>query len=852
MTLVSAPAGYGKTTLVASWLAQLNPTDAAYGWLSLDEYDNDPVRFLRYFLAAWQQIDETIGQSATLSVMRGGPPPPPETILTMLINDLAARTTTALLVLDDYHLITQPDLHHALTFWLEHAPPQVHLVIISRTKPPLSLPRLRVRRQLLELTAAELQFTEAEATTFLNQVMQLDLTPADITHLEKKTEGWIAGLQLAALSLQGMADSSHFVSQFAGSDHQVTTYLLEEVWQQRSTIEQNFLLQTSILPRLSAPLCDAVTGQTNGRFLLESLNRHNLFLIPIDNQHNWYRYHPIFAQFLQTRLQQQTLEQITPLRQRAGHWFATHNFEEEAIEQFLAAKAYQEAATLMATHAHPLLWQQGRPHTLLRWGEQLPSSLLYATPHLALPYGWTYVFIGQFEQLSTLLNGLTQTWQQMDTPIPDQYYGEWATLQGELTLQKEGASQALAWFAQAEKTLPSTDKEVRGKARQVQGYAYRIQGEITLAEAALQEAWAIGRLSGNQALQVFAANDLAMTYWLAARLAQAKQTYETLLAEIPAAQHTSLAALDLIYIGLGQLAWEANRLTEAQAYLEQALALCQMTAPWGPVSRVAYTTMAQIKQAQGDWKTAQTWLERAMESARQGQALTSLVYTGMQVTRCYLWQGEVTKAASWVQLHLQMESTGRPRYQYHRAQVLYGRYLWLQSQLAKAETLLFACRTEAETYGWLRSLVEINNLLALIHQTKQQPEPALHYLEPALNTAVNAPFIRIFVNEGAPMAQLLRQALSAGLLPAYVGQLQAAFMPAVVTTQPLLDPLTKRELEVLQLVANGLSNPEIANQLILATGTVAKYTNNIFSKLGVRNRTEAANRAKTLGILGGD
>ena len=464
VTLVSAPAGYGKTTLVASWLEQ--QTDVGRTWYTLDVYDNDPSRFLRYFIAAWQRIDPKYGQAAQ-ELLQANPissrSHPPEAILTMLINDLVSGGQSCILVIDDIHLLENEKLYQTLAFWVENCPANVHTIFISREEPSLPLARWRVRGQLQDINSQDLQFSPNEAADFLRRVMQLDLSTEDISLLAEQTEGWVASLQMAAHSLQGADSAREMVAQFSGSNRQIMDYLLEEVWQRQSVDIQNFLLQTAVLHRFNAELCDALRQQSDSRQMFDSLDRRNLFLRPLDNQRIWYGYHPIFAEFLQKRLQLTLPEHILPLHQRASDWFAAQGLMEEAIHHALSAQMYETAASYILAQAPETMWHQGRSETLRRWCQELPEETLFALPDLATFYAWSFVLHGEIPQMDAFLNRAEVFWQASELEVPTTALGELATLRGEAALLYGRIQESLKWFESADELIPPENRRLTSR-----------------------------------------------------------------------------------------------------------------------------------------------------------------------------------------------------------------------------------------------------------------------------------------------------------------------------------------------------------------------------------------------------
>lgn len=853
VTLVSAPAGYGKTTLVAGWLPHCQCHTL---WYSLDEYDNDPGRFLRYFTAVWQQLDPTMLQNEEL-VFQANPigisSQPVETFFTLLINKLIVRQGKWLLVLDDVHLLENVSLHKALTFWVEHSPPQVHTVLISRIEPPLPLARWRVRGQLQDISSRDLQLSNAETADFLRQAMQLELSTDDIALLAERTDGWIAGLQLAALSLQQATDPHQAVQAFTGSNRQIMAYLLDEVWQQQPGAIQHFLLQTAVPHRFNVPLANLLTGQNNSRQFIAELDRKHLFLRPLDNQQNWYSYHPIFAEFLQTQLQDNPVA-YHQLHQQASGWFADHGLMEEAIHHALAAQLFDTAANYILQQAHETLWNKSRSRTLLRWCDTLPPETMWQMPELVTHYAWALVWHGKISQLAVFLDRAEAYWQATAQKIPAATWGEVATLRGEVALIHGRIPDALAWFEKANALIPAENRWLSSASHQVQGYAYRLNGDLAKARHSLQEARRLASTQQEQSVQLSAAYDYAQTFLMAGDLQAAEQIYRQALTAVPPEIHPSLATLTLHHTGLAELLLLRHRLAQAHEHVEQGIQLSQLTSEENPMMRQGILILAHIKQAQGDWANASKLLARLQQITLPEGNARIIDSLAMKSANLHLLQGDVEPVRPWLEQRLVVthEPATIPAYQYHEEQIVLGRY-GLRTDPAPTIARLQNLQATAVAQGWLHHVLHTNILLALAYQALGKQEMALTALVPALLLADEQGYIWPFVAEGKAMAGLLQLALKQGTHPRATGKIQAAFETTAVANQPLTEPLheplTDRELEVLSLLAAGRTNPEIAAQLVLATGTVAKYTNNIFSKLAVRNRTEAARRAKEVGLL---
>ena len=501
LTLISAPAGFGKTTLVSASLTQ-QPSAGRVAWLSLDESDNDPARFLTYLVNSVQQIEPDFGQAA-LQMLRGGQLSQIESLMTLVLNDMAAVTTKFSLVLDDYHVIHHEVVHKALTFLLEHLSPLAHLIIISRIDPPLPLARFRARGHLLELRTDDLRFTVEEASDFLNSAMGLGLQATDIALLEDRTEGWIAGLQLAGLSMQGANDPSAFIATFSGKDRHIVDYLLEEVFQQQSPENQAFLLQTSILDHLCGPLCDAVydagtsqsvlgvtvTPTATGQATLEAFERSNLFILPLDNERRWYRYQHLFLEFLRERLQQLEPDLIPELHKRAAQWCLAQGSVDMAINHTLAAQDFEAAAALIEQNTDSVLRQRGELTTYLHWLEKLPTDVLQSRPRLCLDRAWALSFSGDWPQLEVQLQEIEQMLEADETLPADQLAhvkvlrAEVTAMKAEFALYQDSPNAAMALAAQALADLPPKNIRWRATLNQIQGYVHRLNGAVEPAIA---------------------------------------------------------------------------------------------------------------------------------------------------------------------------------------------------------------------------------------------------------------------------------------------------------------------------------------------------------------------------------
>ncbi|MDX1416656.1 MAG: hypothetical protein R3293_20820, partial [Candidatus Promineifilaceae bacterium] len=559
LTLICAPAGFGKTTLVVDYLRRRPGMPQA--WFSIDVQDNDPMRFLAYFIAAVNSCWLDAGETA-VQALRSPQPPPAETVLTALINGLMSHEEHLILVLDDYHLIENQAVHHILAFILENQPPTLHLVILTRADPLLPLARLRARGQMIELRKDDLRFTTAEATHFLNQVMSLDLNAHQVRELEKQTEGWIAGLQLAALSMQNRHDIPGFIDSFSGTHRYILDYLADEVLQQRPQGTRDFLLQTSILERLSAPLCNALTGQTNAQRILEQLEQANLFTFPLDDSRQWFRYHRLFAELLQHKLRVQGEPLPAALHRRAGSWYEHHGYTADAIHHVLAAEDWGRAAQLIDQAAESML-KGGQSITLIDWCRQLPSGVIDAAPDLGLSYTWALLLVGRLPEAARNLSKIET--QVQDTP---KLVGQTAAAQAFLAREQGDHVQVIAKSQQALSLLPPTDRVSRGNITLNLGLAYWHEGRLSAAEKFLKDALPLAQDTSNRFGELAAQIFLARTLASRGKLGQAA----TALREIVSTGST-LTIVALAHYDLAALYYEWNNLDQALDHVEHGLAL---------------------------------------------------------------------------------------------------------------------------------------------------------------------------------------------------------------------------------------------------------------------------------------
>jgi LuxR family maltose regulon positive regulatory protein len=862
LTLVSAPAGFGKTTLVSEWLGQSNLPVA---WLSLDEGDNDLARFFVYLIAALETVQTEIGVDVQM-LLQSPQPPPLETTMTMLINHLAAVPVQFVVVLDDYHLIEQESIHQALTFLLDHLPSQMHLVIASRADPPLHLALLRTRNQLVELRAQELRFTLDETVMFLNQAMGLELLADDIAALEARTEGWIAGLQLAALSIRSKVteQATDFIAAFSGSHRHVIDFLAEEVVAQQPGEIRDFLYHTAILDRLTASLCNAVTGRQHSEAILAQLEQANLFLIPLDDQRQWYRYHRLFADFLRSYLHQHMSDQIPELHRRASEWYEQQRLLVAAIGHALSGNDYERAAHLIEETADVIL-MRSEVTTLQGWIEMLPDKVMRTRPLLCIYHAMTLIFGGSSLESAT---SRLQDAIEADTAGPE--FGGVVAFRAWVAAMQGDTLQTIELSQQALKLLPENSLFLRSLVSASVGLAYFFNGDLEPAFHAFSEVASIGQRTSNVMLTVIALHRLADIRVIQGQLNQAKAYYEQALELALDSQGRPRPIAGLALIGLGWLQLEWNDLEGAPQQLMEGIAL---TNKWSEVASLqGYIDLANAKQAQRDIKGA----NQAIETARQLALKLDVtemddILVGTYQARLWVAQGNLEAALRWVderELSLgEVEGVDRFEQEAGHTSISFLRVLEYiplariyiaQREFDKALAVLKPLLPMVEKAGWMWFGLEIMTLQAIAYQHQGDTTQALAVLERALTLAEPDGFVRIFIDNGPPLGELLQQAAARGIAVDYVGKLLAAFFageeqgPPESSATPastLAEPLSERELEVLQLIAAGLSNREIAEQLVVAISTVKTHLNNIYGKLNVSSRTQAIARARALKLI---
>jgi len=869
LTLVSAPAGFGKTTLLAEWLAAAPADGRSVAWLSLDERDNDPALFWTYLVAALKTAVPGVGAN-TLSLLQS-PKPPGEAGLVTLLNDLDAISNDVVLVLDDYHVIDAREVQDGMAFLLEHLPPQIHVVIGSRADPVLPLARLRGRGELVEIRAADLRFTPGEAAAYLNGAMGLVLTAADVAALEGRTEGWIAALQLAALSLQGREDVAAFIAGFAGDDRYIVDFLAEEVLQRQPGHVQQFLLQTSILDRLCGPLCDAVTGQDGGKAKLAALERGNLFLVPLDGRRRWYRYHQLFADVLQARLRDEQPEEVPDLHRRASGWYEQNGEPSEAIRHALAAGDFERAADLVEL-AIPAMRRNRQEAAVRDWLELLPDDVVRVRPVLSVGFAGTLLSLGEYEGVEGRLRdaerwldtmtGIRQGSQAPSAEMVVVDEEEFRRLPAEIELYR--AAQALArgdgpgTVRHARRALDLSLEEDhlgRASAAALMGLASWASGNLEAGRSGYAECMAGLRRAGHIADTFGCAIALADIRLAQGRLGEAMRTYEQALQRAPGQGGSVLRGTADMYVGMSEVHRERDDLPAATQHLLRSQELGEHTGL--PQNRYRWrVAMARIRQAEGDLGAALDLLNEA-ERLYVGDFFPNVRPVPALRARVRVAEGEWGEALGWAReqgLSVDNDLSYLREFEHITlARVLLARYAAERAErsIHEATRLLERLLGAAEEGARTGSVIEILVLQALARQARGDIPAALASLQRALTLAEPEGYVRIFMDEGPPMASLLRTAAKQGITPSYARRLLAAVSTTedgTPVSQGLIEPLSERELDVLRLLGTDLGGPEIARELIVSLSTVRTHTRNIYAKLGVNNRRAAVRRAAELDL----
>ncbi len=862
LALISAPAGYGKTTLVIEGLRGCKKKAA---WVSLDAGDNVPANFWTYLITALQNVIPDICQPA-LNVLRSSQTPPIRWLQNTLINALCNYNDDLVLVLDDYHTIESAEIHESVNYLVENLPPQVHLVITSRSDPSLPLARWRVKGEVAEVRAADLSFTAGEAAAFIKNLTGITLEEKDLTALEKRTEGWIAGLKMAALSLQKQKDVSGYIRDLSGSNRYIMDYLIEEVLDQQPPEIRQFLLDTSILTRLCGPLCDAVTGRTGSQAILARLETANLFVSPLDNERCWYRFHHLFAGILHNQLAKSGPDPVDLLHQRASLWYQQQGYTEEAIDHALLGRDVERAANLLESIA-PALLGRGQSLKVLGYRTQIPDSFIRSHLWLGVSFAWAALLSHQWELLSGFLSAAgaalagdpDKLSPASRTGLPH-IRGHLLSIQGYIAQAQGDIARSIELSEAANRELPESDYATRSANLINLAINYLLIGDVIKAIPYFQDAQKRGLESGNYAVALSAQTYLASIEIQRSRLDQAAVICrETIELGARLGEGTPLPYTAIAYILLGQLLYEQNDPESAAGALAEGTKLAQENLNWTFLLKGCLIT-AKLLQAQGNSAEAGRYLRVAEETAPKAPQARESRQVPAWKALLAIYRGDTVAAQDWaLQSEASLPFTEPADYLHEFERLVLARVKIIQGQCADLPGHLDDMVQWAETQGRRAAIIEMLILKALALERLGQSAAADDAFDQALSLAGPAGYVRTFIDEGAPAANLLHRAAAAGKHLLYASRLLKSINPlpsgqsppsnTQVTNRGRVETLSEREIEILKLIASGKSNQEIAGELYLAMGTVKKHIYNIFSKLGVDSRTRAIARGREIGII---
>lgn len=839
LILVSAPAGYGKTTVLSDLVHNIEP-DIKTTWISLDSTDNDPVTFWNYFITALGNIEQGIGDDA-LSILHSPGSSPADLLLTTLINEINKITSDFFFILDDYHVIESQPVHEAVTFLLDHIPGKMHLVIATRTDPPLPLARLRGRRSMIEIRTNDLRFTHDETDDFFNRFININLDREDIEALTIRTEGWITGLQMAALSMRGHDNIHAFIRDFTGSHRFILDYLIEEVFQRQSPDIQDFLLKTSILDRLTVPLCDYVTERSDSRTILAALERANLFIVPLDESRQWYRYQHLFSDLLRHQLEiTSDINDISGYHLRASHWFESNYLSSDAIQHAIHSGDWERASSLIANASQSLL-KSGEITTLLRWIQQLPDEIIASHPQLWSECCWTMILTGQFDRAESFLERI-----ETNTKSNDVSRGEMLVMKAYIARSRGDNLGTIEFSMEARSLVPETSIDTRCILALNLGIAQWHFGHLEEAEEALIEAENKAQQIENYYVLLTAISAHCIIHAAQGKLHQAAD-----LCRKAIEMAGGSPGVALVYLTLAAILYEWNDLPDAADCVNRGIELSKQSGNV-EIQSGGYRTMSRILMAYGDAAGAYSALETAylffsnkqvspLDGARTADCFVQLYLMQKNIAKAQEWMERVAEDVDAITFYPRLHLSGA------RLSLALGEKQKAQKELAEKARI-------AKQSGWIYGLIETRILQSL---AASEPEEAIVFITDALNLAQPEGFIRIFVDKGEALEVILREAAGRGIA---VGYISTILKPSKETPdtphqersakpQPLAEPLSERELEVLHLMAEGLSNSEISRKLVVSVGTVKTHVHNIINKLDVSSRMQAASKARDLGLL---
>ena len=823
-TLVSAPAGFGKTSLVAEWLSQTNCSPA---WLSLDEQDNQAERFARYFIAALQKVDESLGQTA-LAKLTKHQPLALQDLLVDVINDLASYQRCFLLVLDDYHLIENPMIDQALAFFVEHSPPCMHLVMTSRIDPTLPLSRWRAKGMMQELRMHDLRFDESTIESYLAQ-LHIHLSQVDLASLTQKTEGWAAGLQLAGLSLKRSSDQTAFVDAFQGSNRFILDYLTDEVLNQLPEVNYLFLLKTSILERFCAPLAAILTDNTQTAKILQELDAANLFLVPLDAERNWYRYHHLFADLLRHRLKNLLgSEDIKELQLKASNWFLQENLTDEAIQLAFEANDFERVVKILDGHATSYL-QKGFVAKLHAWAQMLPVEALYDAPKVCLNLAWVYSTMEDLDQASTLLH-LVEKHPEFEALNP-----QYTAVQAFQSRFKNDPADLFKFALEALNTLATDDLVNRGSLHLILGNAYHHQAELVESEYHLREAATINKRIGN--IYGYQEGCYQLAYLNLQKGNKQEATRQLSLIAESEKENANLKPPGYKELGRAYILREENHLGEAESLLKQGLEYAKHLRDFTLLQTI-YTNLARVKHCQGDKSAAKQYLNKAMTLMQNNSQYFAGLASGVYILLLIEW-GELKEAESYLKkLELEPLNPETREKSVGFFDLVLARYKLHKGEFTEAKSLLNALIDKFEPQNYLKIVLQAELLLALTLNAEAKQDQAQELLQTVLGKAEVGAYLRLFLDEGTNLKLLLDSLEKKKALSTYGQQILKAFGVDTVIEPIHLEDLSETESKVCRLLAARMTYKEIARELGISVNTVKTHVQNVYSKLGVHSRSQ--------------
>jgi LuxR family maltose regulon positive regulatory protein len=838
LILISAPAGYGKTTLLSIWVKE---NDVPCVWISLDAEDNDLSLFLNYLITALQNIAPQAGQ-VSLSLLQSPQFASTESILTTLINELSAIPNDIVFVFDDYHLIDNQKVHTALIYLLDHLPLQVHLIISSRSDPPLQLSRLRARDQLVEIRQSDLRMTPDEANAFLNQSMGLDISMQQVDALELRTEGWVAGLQFAALSMRSKEDIDAFIREFSGSHRFVIDYLADEVLTQLPEDLRAFMHQTAIFDRFTAPLCDEVIGRDDSALILRQLEDSNLFLIPLDDQRQWYRFHQLFSDYLRTDLEQ---EDLAPFHIKASHWFMSHGLASEAVKHALASGDLDQAVYTIS-QAAPSAMEEAAFVSLSGWLDALPDQVVRQSAVLALSKSFLLFFTQTYQQAFPYAQAAQEN---LPPDAPSQIHGQLLSLQAHLALCQDELDNGIKYARDALEFLDEDDSFFRNLTLNILGQILEMKGDVISASDIYRQGFTSGYQSNERLGTMVVFTNLVFSLNELGRRKEGVALCEEVVADIGAETLSGRLLSDAVSLSWSLLSYEANQLVIASEQAQRALdTLTQVGISQG-ISWAQYI-LASVHLANGEWENLLHFTREGFQHAsRTGTAEIHGSWFVALEAQASLHRGDLATAERWAE-EMKYTPQDKPHHWIERAYFTYVRLLLAQKRFQDAHILLSTMDASARNAKRLRKLITIDLLSAQTGLAIGEEEQAIQRLENAVKLASPQDYRRAFLDESQVVLDLLPRVHH--VAPLFVDELlRVSQVESKPITQPdaLIEPLSERELEVLRLVARGLSNREIAEALFVTLGTVKKHLNNIFNKLYVKSRTQAVSRGRELNLF---